>query len=388
MSVRAQPFEIAIPDGELRDLARRLRRTRWAHDFDNQDWRYGVTGEYLHALAEYWLDEFDWRAREAEMNALPQFKVEIDGVPIHFMYVRGRGARVLPLMLTHGWPWTFWDFAKVIGPLSDPASHGLDDAIAFDLVVPSLPGHGFSSPLTKPLDDGDIADLWTKLMTEVLGYDRFGSHGGDRGALVTANLAHAHAEQLIGAHQSLPVLPGLDYHTITAEDYGPDEQGWYKSWQSRFHTTVAHVAIHRDDPQTLAWALNDSPIGLAAWIVERRHDWSQWSDSFEEVFTKDDVLITTSVYWHTGTSHTMARLYAETRRAPWEPRHDREPRFPAPMGFAIFPGELVLAPRKVMERNCNLVRWTVMPRGGHFGAHEQPDLLVEDLRQFFAALPD
>jgi pimeloyl-ACP methyl ester carboxylesterase len=392
----ASRFEIEITQPQLDDLRRRLHATRWARDFANDDWGYGMPEHYLRPLVEYWADEFDWRAQEAAMNEFDHYRTSIDDVPIHFIHQRGTGRRVIPLVMTHGWPWSFWDFRHTIGPLSDPAAHGLDDSIAFDVVVPSLPGFAFSSPLLRPgISPAVTADLWAKLMRDVLGYDRFGAHGGDVGAFVSANLAHAHADKLIGAHLTLPALLGIDFGGsnatgkpfVSAEDYAPEEEGWHEGWTMRMSTYArAHSVVHRASPQTLAWAFNDSPAGLAAWIVERRRNWSDCGGDVENVFPRDFLLSTVSLYYLTETIGTSMRGYRDMGLDTWKPRHERTPVLEAPVGMAVFPRDLLLLPRTMVATYANLVHWTVMPRGGHFAPSEAPELVVEDIRAFFSEL--
>jgi pimeloyl-ACP methyl ester carboxylesterase len=377
-------FTVDIPQADLDDLADRLRRTRFADDFANEEWSYGVPGSYLRELVEYWRDGFDWRRVEREINALPAFRVEIDGLPVHYVHVRGSGPAPMPLVLTHGWPWTFWDFRKVIGPLADPAAHGGDPADAFDVVVPSLPGFGFSSPLRRTgMRPAAIADVWTTLMADVLGYERFAAQGGDWGAIVTAWLGHAHADRMIGIHQSMAAFVSIASGSLRAADFAADEQERFATMQAKAGAIASHLAVHTHDPQTLAWALNDSPAGLAAWIVERRRAWSDCDGDVESRFTKDDLLTTASIYWFTRTFHTSARIYADTRRARPAPVHDRVPELEAPTAIAVFPQDVIQYPRSVAERHANLQQWTVMPRGGHFAPMEEPDLLVDDVRRFF-----
>ena len=377
-------FTVDIPQADLDDLADRLRRTRFADDFANEEWSYGVPGAYLRELVEYWRDGFDWRRVEREINALPAFRVEIDGLPVHYVHVRGSGPAPMPLVLTHGWPWTFWDFRKVIGPLTDPAAHGGDPADAFDVVVPSLPGFGFSSPLRRTgMHPAAIADVWTTLMTDVLGYERFAAQGGDWGAIVTAWLGHAHADRMIGIHQSMAAFVSIASGSLSAADFAADEQARFATMQAKAGAIASHLAVHTHDPQTLAWALNDSPAGLAAWIVERRRAWSDCDGDVESRFTKDDLLTTASIYWFTRTFHTSARIYADTRRARPAPVHDRVPELEAPTAIAVFPQDVIQYPRAVADRHANLQQWTVMPRGGHFAPMEEPDLLVDDVRRFF-----
>jgi pimeloyl-ACP methyl ester carboxylesterase len=384
---RPERFEIAIPDADLDDLSERLRRARLADDFANEDWRYGVAGDYLRALVAYWREGYDWRAREREMNAFAHFRVTLDGVPIHFVHERGRGPSPVPLVLTHGWPWTFWDYAKLIRPLADPAAHGGDAADAFDVVVPSLPGYGFSTPLRRPgVTWATTAELWARLMGEVLGYERFAAQGGDWGAFVTAELGHRFADRLHGIHVTLPGHPAFGFQSIQPEDFGPDEQGLFERMSSRMRTATAHLAVHSSDPQTLAYAFDDSPIGLAAWIVERRRAWSDCDGDVERRFTKDDLLTTVMLYWLTGSAGTSMRFYWENMRLAWKPAHDRRPAIEAPTGIAVFPKELLFLPRKLAEQNANLVHWTQMQSGGHFAPAEEPERLAEDIRACFRPL--
>jgi pimeloyl-ACP methyl ester carboxylesterase len=385
---RATPFEIAVPDDALDDLRARLDRTRFADDFGNDDWSFGVPGDYLHAVIDHWREQFDWRAQEAALNRFSHWRADVRGVPIHFVHERGRGPAPMPLILTHGWPWTFWDYEQVIGPLVDPVAFGGDAGDAFNLVVPSLPGTAFSSPLrTTGIGVTATARLWMQLMRDVLGYDRFAAGGGDSGAFVSAWLGHAHADHVIGVHLSFPATVSMAaYASIRPGDYSEEEQSWLAQPAPRARGTAAHMAVHVEDPQTLAWAMNDSPVGLAAWLIERRRNWSDCNGDVERRFSKDQLLTTVSLYWLTETFHSSVRFYAESFREPWPLVHDREPPIEAPTAVAVFPEELLRVPRRFMERQANLARWTVMPRGGHFAPAEEPDLLVEDIRAFFRPL--
>jgi pimeloyl-ACP methyl ester carboxylesterase len=381
----ATRFEVAIPDQELEDLRARLRNARLPEDFANEEWRYGIEGNYLRSLIDYWVDEFDWRAQENEINRLAHYRTVVDNVPIHFVLQEGRGRRRIPLILTHGWPCTFWDFKNVIGPLSDPASHGLDDALAFDVVVPSLPGYAFSSPLRQTgVSRLMTAGLWTKLMRDVLGYDRFGAQGGDWGAIVSSYLAHAHAQHVIGVHLNLPAMLRLDFmESLSADSYAPDEQELFNRFQDRWPSARAHRIVHRDAPQTLAVAMSDSPAGFAAWVVERRRAWSDCDGDVEASFDRDFLLTGVSLIWLTHTIHTSMRSYADED---YRLAHNRMPVLEAPVGVAVFPMDTLFVPRELFAAQANLVRWTVMPRGGHFAAAEEPALLVDDVRAFFAEL--
>jgi pimeloyl-ACP methyl ester carboxylesterase len=385
-----ESFRIDVPEGDLDDLRRRLLTTRWPGDIANEDWSYGPDESFLRDLVAYWADGYEWRAAEAEMNRLPHFRTVVDGVPIHFVHLRGTGPAPTPLLLTHGWPWTFWDFAAVIGPLTDPVSHGGTAEDAFDVVIPSLPGFAFSSPLTRPgIGVFQTVPLWAELMTR-LGYDRFGVQGGDFGGVVSAGLAHAHADRVIGAHLSFPALLGGGFPTTRRdwrlEDFGPDEQDWPAHNATMAARTVSHVTAHVHDPQTLAYAFNDSPVGLAAWLLVRRRNASDCDGDLLRCYTYDQLLTTASLYWFTGTIGTSMRWYAESAAHGFVPAHDRVPEVEAPVGMAIFPGDVLRPPRAFAARHANLRRWTVMERGGHYAPAEQPEALVDDIRAFFREL--
>jgi pimeloyl-ACP methyl ester carboxylesterase len=384
---RAVPYSIDVPQADIDDLRDRLRRTRWPDDVGNATWAYGVERGWLTEMVGYWADSYDWRRHEAAMNERPHFRVEIEGVPIHFVHVPGTGPAPMPLVLTHGWPWTFWDLKDLIGPLTNPAAHGGDAADAFDVIIPSLPGFGFSVPLPRTgINVRGVAGLWVKLMRDVLGYDRFAAYGGDWGAIVTAELGHAHAQHLIGIELSMPVIPGVNRRQLTADRYADDEQ-WMLARSAEAEPLIrSHVAVHTTDPQTLAYALTDSPVGTAAWIWERRRAWSDCGGDITSVFSRDDLCTTASIYWLNGSIASSLRLYFEHFNGGWPPVHDRQPTLEAPTGFAIFPKELALLPRSVAAERTNLQRWTVMPRGGHFAPAEQPRLLVDELRAFFRDL--
>jgi len=384
--INAQPFIAEIDATVLDDLRARLTNTRWPHLIGADDWRYGVPRAWLQDIAGYWARDWDWSEQARAINAFTHFKADFQGVPVHFLYAPGRGPAPMPLLLTHGWPWTFWDFKDVIAPLADPAAHGGDAADAFDVIVPSLPGFGFSTPLTTPgIDVAAIARLWIRLMREVCGYERFAAHGGDWGALVTAQLSHAHAEHLIAAHLALPVIPGIDRRALTPDAYAEDEQWMLERAAQAGPLISSHVAVHSTDPQTLAYAMADSPLGTAAWLWERRRNWSDCNGDIESVFHRDHLCTTAALYWCTGAFTSSLRLYFEQFGKPWALQHERKPVLEAPTGFAIFPKDVVQLPRRVAAEHANLHRWTVMPRGGHFGAAEAPDLIIDELRTFFRA---
>jgi pimeloyl-ACP methyl ester carboxylesterase len=385
--MQIDPFSVAVPDETLDDLRRRLDSARWAEDFANDEWDYGTNGAYLRELVDYWRHSYDWRRHERDINAVPQYRTVIDDVPVHFQHVRGKGPKPIPLLLSHGWPWTFWDFHKLIGPLTDPAAFGLDPADSFDVVVPSLPGYGFSTPLrTTGINFWSTADLYVKLM-DGLGYRRFAAHGGDWGAFISAQLGHKYADRLIGTHFTL--MSPLDFFSgghVPPEDYSESEQGWIERGRNFFRNEAGYYAMQSTKPQTVAFALNDSPIGLCSWIVEKRRSWSDCGGEVERRFSKDELLTTVMIYWITQSYGTSARYYYEAAHRPWRPSHDRKPVVEAPTGIAVFLNEVVLQPKRWAERYYNLKRWSVIPSGGHFAPMEEPDILTREISAFFKEL--
>lgn len=381
------PFRVAIAENELDDLRDRLARTRWDGDFGGDSWDYGTNGAYLRELVDYWLNDYDWRSTERAINAFANFRDDVSGTPIHFIHERGKGPNPIPLVLTHGWPWTFWDFRKVIGPLTDPAAHGGDAEDAFDVIVPSLPGYGFSTPATRGIAYWEIADLWAELMTR-LGYDKFGAVGGDWGAFVSAQLGHKYADRLLGLH--IQLLVPLDIAAggdgPRPDDFASGERPWIEE-AARFRAAeYGYALLQKTKPRTPSFSANDSPAGLLAWIVEKRRTWSGCGGDVERCFTKTDLIDTAMIYWITQSFGSAARLYYESSTRPWTPSHDRQPVVEAPTAVPVFPHEVLHQPRKWAERYYNLKRWTVMPTGGHFGPMEQPEALVPDIRAFFATL--
>lgn len=384
-----EPFKIDIPDSTLVDLRERLARTRWPQDFGNDQWQYGTNTAYLKELCAYWEKEFDWRAAEKEMNTFSHFRTTIEGIPIHFIHERGKGPNPKPLILSHGWPWTFWDLKKVIRRLSDPAAFGGDPADAFDVIVPSLPGFGFSTPLlTTGINFWRTADLWVQLMA-LLGHEKFYAEGGDWGALITAQLGHKYADRVLGVYFHL-MLP-LDLFAdpaggADASDYGADEQELLARNLAFFAGESGYSAIQLTKPQTLANALNDSPAGLCSWLVEKRRTWSHSNGDVESVFTKDELCTVMTLYWVTQSYGTSARYYYECLHNPWKASHDRKPVVQAPTGIGVLDHEVANMPRRWCERNYNLQHSTHFASGGHFAPMEVPEALVDDIRAFFRQL--
>ena len=326
------------------------------------------------------------------------------------MYERGKGPNPLPIVLTHGWPWSFWDWKEATRRLTDPAAFGGDPADSFDVVAPSLPGFGFSTPLTVDgVQTQWTADLWATLMSDVLGYDRFAAAGGDFGAGISAQLGHKYGDRVVGVHVSIaPMLGGsagsgtggqkpgsllglrrtLDGPTsrLSRDDFEPDEQWCWDMMDDRWTTALAHVAVHTTDPQTFAYALHDSPVGLAAWLIEKRYNWSDNRGGPDQVPSRKFLLDLVSIYWFTESYVTSARWYWHVFRTPWDRAHERTPAIEVPVGVPGFPREMVFAPRKMVEANNNLTHWGKQERGGHFPAAEEPDLFVKDLVEFFRPL--
>ena len=379
-----RPFEINVPDEVLEDLEARLARTRLPDQIENSGWDYGTPVGYLTELITYWRDEFDWRAQERRLNEFDQFKTRIGDLDIHFIHQRSPEANALPIIITHGWPGSIVEFTKIIGPLTDPVAHGGRAEDAFHVVAPSMPGYGFSDKPTKPgFGLAQVADVNAQLM-ERLGYDRYGLQGGDWGAFVSRVHAGAHSAQVVGLHLNMVLAfppPGADDPTAGVP---AAELARLQERQSFFQgAETGYSEIQGTKPQTLGYGLNDSPAGQAAWIVEKFRTWCDCNGDPETIFTRDELLTNITVYWVTQTATSSARLYYETRQAS---AFQASGRIEVPTGVAIFPHELMIPPRRWAEASYNITRWTEMPRGGHFAAMEQPELLVDDLREFFRDL--
>jgi pimeloyl-ACP methyl ester carboxylesterase len=396
-----EPAPIHVPDEVLADLRARLKLTRWPVDAGNDDWFYGVGRTYLEGLVDYWANSYDWRKAEAAINAYDHYNADVDGVPVHFMRKPGVGPSPTPLILSHGWPWTFWHWSKVIDALADPGAHGGDPAEAFDVIVPSLPGFGFSTPLPDNPDMNfwKVADLLHVLMTDVLGYSKYAAAGCDVGALITGQLGHKYAAQLYGIHIGSALK--LDFFNgDRAWDFSggrPIPDGVSDEIRERIlvfdRRFAVHLAAHVLDSSTLAYGLSDSPAGMLAWILER---WAKWSDNdgfVENVFSKDDLLTHATIYWANNAIGTSIRTYANNNRYPWTPTHDRWPVIEVPTGVTFVGYE---NPPGVTTENrlqnfldsdraawYNHVNVTAHEKGGHFIPWEIPDLWVADLRRTF-----
>ena len=370
-----RPFRIEIPQSDLDDLQARLARTRWPDQLEGVGWDYGIPLGYLRDLAEYWRTGYDWRVHERQLNDFPQFTTTIQGQRVHFMHVRSAEPGAVPLIMTHGWPGSIVEFTKVIGPLTDPRGHGGDPADAFHLVVPSIPGYGFSGPTHEPgWNVRRIALAWDELMMR-LGYTRYGAQGGDWGSSISRELGITAPGHVIGVHLNMLIPQGsLDQPDLT--DVEKDRLDRMRQFRS---AGMGYGAIQSTRPQTLAYALTDSPAGQLAWIVEKFREWTD-GDLPDDAVDRDQMLTNVTLYWLTGTAGSSARLYLEAARTgAWGPPAQSA----VPTGVAVFPYEIAPPIRRFAELSNNIVHWTEFDRGGHFAAMEEPDLLVADVRQFF-----
>ena len=371
-----RPFELEIPEADLDDLRERLARTRWSRELPGVGWSRGVPVGYLTELADYWRTDYDWREQEARLNGYPHSTTTIDGLDLHFVHVRSPEADALPLLLVHGWPGTFADFLDLVGPLTDPGSHGSDPANAFHVVIPSIPGHGFSGPPTEAgWTHERCAKAYTELMTR-LGYDRYGVQGGDHGSFQAPVVGRLEPERVVGVHvNALLTFPSGDPDELTGlTDVEHDRLGRLEQFQAE---QLGYVQLQGTRPQTVAYGLTDSPVGQLAWIMEKFKEWTDPVDDLPEHAIDRDILLTNaSLYWFTATAGPSAQLYYETNHDPsaWAPNQ----RGSVPTGIAVSRHDITI--RRLAERDNNVVHWTDLPRGGHFLAMEQPALLVEDLR--------
>jgi pimeloyl-ACP methyl ester carboxylesterase len=380
-SPRLKPFRVSIPQAKIDHIIKRVREAEWPDRLDTDDWRYGTNWDYMRSLAKYWVEQFDWRKAEANLNRFPQFFARVGDYDIHFYYVKGRGPKPLPLIMTHGWPGSVFEFLEEIGPLSDPASHGGSADDAFDVIVPSMPGYGFSSkPVGKPIGAAGTATLWNALMTKNLGYSRYGAQGGDLGDQVTTQLGRTYPESLIGIHLNNvgEDLPFPDPSEQTAE-----ERAWIRDSDAEWQIEGGYSREHHTRPETVAFALTDNPLGAAAWLVEKLKIWSDSPDRREPVFTMDQVLTGVMIYLVTDTLDSSIWFYRGLNDDPISSK-----RVNVPTGIVYLPREMLSfkPPRSVLERNFNLLRFTQLPKGGHYAFWEQPGPMTEDVRQFFRPL--
>ena len=381
-----KPFVVDIDQSVIEDLRNRLASTRWPDEIDNENWKIGTDKAYLQELCSYWQHSFDWKKSENYLNTFEHYKAAIDGFPVHFIHQKGEGKIAIPLLLTHGYPDSFIRFLKLIPLLT--AADG--DGFSFDVVVPSIPGYGFSGiPAEKGMNPKKIAGLFAALMEEELGYAHFFAHGGDWGTSITEQIALYHAELLWGMHLTdVPFAHGM----TPLENPSRAEEKFQKKTQRWVQTEGAYAAIQSTKPQSLAYGLNDSPAGLAAWVIEKFYAWSDNDGHIGNAFTKDELLTNLTIYWATQTINSSFRLYHEAIQAimqatynplvklnPFDKTGDRSE---VPAAFALFPKDISQPPREYADRFFNVQRWTEMGHGGHFAALEEPKLLAADIRQF------
>ena len=379
-----EPFTIDVSQDVLDDLAVRLADTRWPDEIPGSGWDYGTDPAYLRELVEYWRTDYDWRAEERRLNEFRHFRAEVSGLGVHFIHERGRGPDPFPLIISHGWPGSVVEMLRIIPMLTDPVAHGGDAADSFDVVVPSLPGYGFSDkPVDRGMSNTRIAGMWHSLMTEGLGYTRFGAQGGDWGGMISSRLGFDFPESVAGVHMNLmtgvPAFRGAPDPPLTEA-----EQEFIRLARRWFDDEGGYFHIQRTKPQTLGVGLNDSPVGLAAWIIEKFRTWSDCGGNPENSYTRDELLTNIMLYWVTQSGPSSVRHYYENRVDNW--RFQPDERVTVPCAVALFPVEINRPPREWAERTHNVQRWTEMPRGGHFAAMEQPALLAEDVRAFFRAI--
>ena len=377
-------FDISVENSTLDQLRDRLINTRYPDEITGSGWNYGTDLSYLKALVQYWHSDFNWSKQQALINSFSHFRTTVDDINIHFIHEKGKGPDPFPLIITHGWPGTFFEMYKVIPMLTDPQRFGGDPKDSFDVVVPSMPGYGFSdaSP-SSGLDPLTVADMWATLMSDNLGYSRFGAQGGDWGARVTAKLGLSHSDKVIGIHTTSTTSP-TPYLGEGSRPLSEPEKRMLEQREEWVRSEGGYAHIQSTKPQTLSYSLNDSPVGLAAWIVEKYRTWSDCEGDIESRFTKDELLTTVTIYWVTESIGSSTRLYYESFNKPWTLKQGE--RIDVPVAVAAFPHENTIPLREWAERSYNVKHWTDMPSGGHFAALEEPDRLVQDIREFFRTL--
>jgi len=383
MAEQPQVFTYRVPGEAIADLAERLERTRLPDQAPGEPWAYGTDVGYLRQLIEYWRNGFDWRAEEARLNAFPQFTVPLCGIDLHFLHVPGKGPAPCPLLLLHGWPGSVFEFLELIPRLTDPVRFGGDLEDAFTVVAPSLPGYGLSFTPGQPrFGIEEIADCVAELMHDALGYTRFAVQGGDWGAITASRLGYAHPRKLIGIHVN---LLAVRRDQQAAANPSAEEKNYLDELASWLKEETGYQWIQGTRPQTLAFALTDSPAGLAAWITEKFRAWSDCRGDVESVISRDRLLANISFYWFTGAIGSSFWPYYARVHRPWPIPEGRT--IDVPTGYAQFPAEILRPPRSLAERTySDIRRWTVMPHGGHFAALEQPEALAVEIREFFRPL--
>ena len=378
-----RPFKIFVPDSVLEDIRQRLLNVRLPDEPPLDPWSTGTSVAYLKKLLAYWRDGFDWRAQEAKLNTFRQFTVPLSGINVHFIHEEGKGPKPMPLLLCHGWPGSVMEFYKLLPMLTDPARFGGDPADAFSVVAPSLPGYVFSfKPGQKRFSIEEIAEVFAALMTDVIGYKHFGAQGGDWGAFVASRLGFAFPGRMIGIHLN---LLAVRRDPKMADNLTPEEKIFLDQLKLFLKEETGYQWIQGTKPTTLAFALTDSPAGLAAWFVEKFRTWTDCDGNPENALTRDEMLAGIMLYWVSGAIGSSFWPYYARMHGPWPIPEGST--VDVPTGYVEFPKEILRPPRSVAERMyTDIRRWTVMLNGGHFAALEQPEALAAEIRAFFRAL--
>lgn len=374
-------FSIHFPDADLEDLKSRLARTRWPDEIPGSGWRYGANLTYMKDLIRYWGNSFDWRAQEAKLNGFANYRAPVAGIDLHFIVAEGKGPNPMPLLLCHGWPGSVIEFLRIIPMLTDPAAHGGDPADSFTVIAPSLPGYGLSFKPNQPrFGAPEIAAAMHELMSGLLGIKRYAAQGGDWGSFVVSRLAVDHPEALHAIHLNL--MP-LRRDMRATETSTPEERRYYDVLQNWLKEETGYQSIMGTKPQTISYGLTDSPAGLAAWIVEKFHTWSDCGGDVDSHIGRDTVLANISLYWLTGAIHSACWPYYARMHGPWP--IPEATKISVPTAYSEFPKEIVRPPRSLAEKVYNIQRWSTHTAGGHFAALEHPQVLATELRDFFRA---
>ncbi len=377
-----RPFRIDVPDETLDRIRTRVAEYPWHEMPDDGGWAYGTNLDYMKEFCAYWVDEFDWRKHEAQINRFPHYMAEVDGIDLHFIHEKSSGSASMPLIISHGWPGSVVEFLDIIEPLAHPERFGGSADDAFDIIVPSLPGFGFSGRPPRPIGPRKMAGLFDTLMTDVLGYDSYLAQGGDWGGAISSWLGYDHAPTCRAIHINIMTMRHPD------GPQGPEEEAWAVEFEREQMMEDGYRTQQATKPQTLSYAMMDSPVGVAAWLIEKFNSWSDTDgDDIESVHSKDSLLTNIMVYLVTGSFNSASWIYYGRREEGGRLLSPEGKRVEVPTAVALFPAELLSwPPRSYVERVYNISRWTEMPRGGHFAALEQPDLLVEDIRAFARTL--
>ncbi|MDF2845234.1 MAG: Epoxide hydrolase domain protein [Herbinix sp.] len=373
-----EQFRIKVDQEVLDDLTCRLKHIRWQRNSAHTNWERGTNLAYLQSLISYWLSDYDWRMQEAKLNQFSQFLCNVDGIDLHFIHERGKGPNPIPIILTHGWPDSYLRYLKLIPLLTDPVSYGGNAEDSFDVIIPSIPGFGFSSyPTTGGINNCFVADLWAKLMTKELGYEKFIAGGGDLGSGITRYLAAKHPKLLYGIHLTdIGILRDL-LQAQSSDILSSEEQEYRTKAQKWMAKEGAYMSIQSTKPDTLAYGLSDSPVGLAGWLIEKFHEWSDCNGNLNQSFTRDELITNLMIYWVTNSISSANAIY-------YENLHSLPPLeyISVPTGLALFAGDVLLPPKERIKKYVNVTSLTTIPSGGHFTAMEEPELMAEDIRTF------